>query len=94
MTGASALTLLSAAVSLVGLAVIYFAGYKRGRSDGYAAGAADLEEALASPSSATARLYRTLNTDRAGLREVMREADRSAQSDVLPDLSGRREVIH
>ena len=102
MSAASALTLLSAAVSVVGVAVFCYLSYRRGRSDGraqgyeagYGDGQVDLEEAMADEEESMARLYATLRTTPAGLRRLMREADRNAHSDVLPDLSGRREVVH
>lgn len=79
-----------AAVGLLVLshAFTYWRGTKAGRAEGYVAGLEDAEEALASEEQALDSLCRTLDTDRAGFRALMREADRrdrDADTGALPD---------
>jgi hypothetical protein len=93
MTGVVAM-FLSAAAAFVGITFLCWRARKAGYEEGFERGMDYAEEALLDEDEAVARLCRTLDTDRAGLRKVIRQADRNAHSSVLPDMRRHREEVN
>lgn len=68
----SVLAALGVGLSFLAFAGAFALGYREGYSDGYDAGTEDAEEALDTEEQALDAICRTLDTDRAGFRALMR----------------------